>query len=135
MRNTLVKFKFFQSVLKLGLIVGLLVMIAHVVVLITGSKLYVAEWLNNCGLIPFVALLSATFALNLCYRFKAMAIYNYLVSNCIILQRFNIFGDHIMLARWIVLFLGLAIFFDTILFWIYEQTWNRRKETYCGFSS
>lgn len=90
-------------------------MIIHIILLLNGINTPWAESLCGCGIYPFILTYLIAHSLGLCVNTKMMILYNYIVFNCIILQRLNFFGDCITIARWCMLGIGIVLLSLTIL--------------------
>lgn len=111
----------FQIAFKLFLIVSTFGMSLHCANLLLGVNLCVVEVTIILSFLPMLILYMCTYVLKLCRLARYILIYNYVVSNCIYVQKnFELFGEYLNLARWIVMLCGLVITYFLIRK-IYEQ--------------
>lgn len=100
----------FQNAFKIFLIISSLGMSVHCANLLLGINFCIVELTIVLSLCPFLVLLGCTYTLRLCNLSRGILAYNYLVSNCIYLQKnYSFFGDYLTLARWVVLVCGIVI--------------------------
>lgn len=104
-----------QCLTKILVFVGTIIMIAHITMLLSGVNTPWAESICGCGLYAFILIYLIANSLKLCIYTKLMLLYNYIVYNCIILQRFNFFGACVTHARWLMLCIGLLLLTLTTL--------------------
>ena len=108
-----------QTITKALLYGGLTICIIHIVYLLMGHNMPYAEILCNCGIYPFIVIFAIVVSLHLCALSKIMLCYNFAVSNCILLQRNDFFGEYITAARIIMLAIGIVLFIITTYKYIY----------------
>lgn len=102
--------KLFQTLFKLYLLLGLILMCLHCLLLLLGFQLHIAEYVISLGLFPFVALYICTFALSLCRVSRIVLCYNYLISCCIFWQKnYALFGDYVNHARAATTAIGIVL--------------------------
>lgn len=99
-----------QKMLKYSVVVGCVLLTIHVGLLIIGYDMKFAEWMFGLSVLGFITMLMASYCLRFCWLFRAFLIYDFVVAQCIEVQRcFHPFGDFLQLARLIVFAAGVFL--------------------------
>lgn len=102
-------FNLLQFLLKYSVVFGVLVMTIHIGVLLLGYNEPWSELLFGYSLFGYATIMLASYVLKLCNLFRACATYNFIVQQCIILQREELFGEYINVARLVMFSIGIVL--------------------------
>ncbi len=118
----------FQIAFKIFLIISTLGMSVHCMNLLLGVNICVVELTIILSLFPMLILYMCTYILKLCTLSRSILIYNYVVSNCIYVQKnYQMFGEYLTPARWIVMISGFII----VTFLIRKMYEHSKKRESC----
>ena len=119
----------FQNIFKIFLIISTFGMSVHCANLLFGINICIVELTIILSLVPFAILYMCTYILKLCVLSRSILIYNYVVSQCIYVQKnYQLFGEYLTPARWIVMVSGLVIV-TLLIQKMYEHSKQRKPCT------
>lgn len=81
----------------------------HVLFLLLGINIHVAELLGSCSLFVFMMLIVASIAYRFCFLHRVFLVYNYIVSMCIEYENYIGFGKALLCARIIIAVIGIIL--------------------------
>lgn len=100
-------FRTIERMLQLNVVLGDAIMTVHCALLLTGSQLWIAEFVAGYSALGFVSLLMASYLLHFCWRFRLCLIHSFLVGCCIIFQREYGFDMLLSPMRWVMFVSGV----------------------------
>lgn len=80
-------FETVQAMIKYSVFIGAFLMTTHVGLLMAGYDIPVADWICGFSILGFITLFMASYCLRLCNLFRAFLIYDFVVGQCIRVQR------------------------------------------------
>lgn len=92
-----------------------MLMTGHVGLLILGHNYYLAEMLAGASVVNSAMMFALSTRFHFCMLHRLLIAYPLVVEACIVLQRFDLFGRFVGLARWIVFLVGATLFFCGVI--------------------